>query len=255
MAIRISHGTLGPLVGLAKEAGEAKLAEQLRQEAAAERRQQASIAQQLQAREEERKQEMAEQELNAVLDKRNKLAAIESNRAWELEKFNRDKQWEIEKAQLKDKMEFTQEEAKKARRTQEWESGIEEIRNQAVSKGGNLHDDQIQKAEILFARKYPEIPEAATILGIYDENAFRAEREEKPLRPYQIASDLEALQTIPTLLEMAKEFGLDVSQITRGTEFAQSTKYSIGDIITHNGKKYKVIGFYPDGEPDVEPVE
>lgn len=38
--------------------------------------------------------------------------------------------------------------------------------------------------------------------------------------------------------------------------FSTAEKYKVGDIITdpNNGNKFKVVGFYPDGEPNVEPV-
>jgi hypothetical protein len=39
-----------------------------------------------------------------------------------------------------------------------------------------------------------------------------------------------------------------------GQEPEQTGQYSIGQVIEHGGKRYKIVGFFPDGEPDVVEV-
>jgi hypothetical protein len=236
----------GSMIGAGKRAE--------KEQARAEREQ--ARADQIAAQQQARKAALQWEQEKMLLNSQQDFAHEMRMRQAQLDKEARAQEWEVEKMEMASRLDFEQEERERQRDNAMWAAG-----DKAIDES-DMPDVEKARARFRNWQKHPDAP------GAQEDSGFK--EETKDIDPnIRRRKELEAVVgpefgRALSLQELEEEAGIDDLSPEEITELGLDpddfpdvgieTEYKLGQIIPTPQGNMEIVGFYPDGEPAVEPT-
>lgn len=178
----------------------------------------------------------------------------------QLEAQARAREWELEKMEMVSRIDFQQKEQARQLEMKRNQVMYDTLKQQ-IDKGIVGPEDsnwpQIQNRLLYYQAKAQGADAPATLYNT-PSAVMKPQNLQKEARQFLVNTfgTIEAgSMEIKEGLLQAQEKGYDISPFKDLIAEETTNQYYIGQLLDIKGKKYEVVGFYPDGEPDIVEVK